>query len=387
MKNPTRFNVYEASINADYDVDGGDPQDVMEALITRGYGCVNNSAFANLFPSQATNVISELEDAVALSGMPVFYSISPYTPEGEKRQKQIAELASKLASHEVNACGVYKGYETGLATFLTLQNQIDKIDIEVTKLEDEKDPFDGWFGTRTTEQINKDLKIWNSKRAAIKKQADSAHESYVSGSSILDYGKNDLEKYSIQDAAEIVYYWAQKSYSGLDLIFNKYGLGAYKPTMKQYILEKVQKDPVTAYQYSGGMYPYRLIRRIMDNACKDNRLPIPKNIKAMKLALTSSSQGALKNKLESLLNSSQGVGVTINSKILQDFTQGAPHAVNIIGCRKVNGKKEYLIHNSWGSDCNNYSQALKVKCSNGRPWVSENLLFGNLTEIQWIEKK
>lgn len=385
-----RLNVYDAAVNSGTDASGGQPSDVMEGVIKRGWACKDYGQFANLFPSQEKNIMTDLMDAVATSGMPVFYSMKYETPEGAARQKRIAELAGKMASGEVKPCGVYLDATQGLSEFHRLEKEISRLEDKIKTLNDEKDAFDGWFGSRETSVINKDLAEVVAKKKKLDVKSDKAHDRYTKGTDVLERGQNYLDNYSEQQAAEIVYYWAEKTYPSVKAAFEKYGVSSWAPSMKQYIIEKVKRDPETGYWTAGGLYPYHLIKRLMANACKgDDRISIPKTIKTKTMLAKTVGAPKMTAKVESLLvkNPGQGIGISLNASILQSTGSGS-HAVNIIGCRTVNGTKEYLIHNSWGSDCNSYHTRYRGadKCKGGRVWIPATTVMNSATEIQWLEK-
>ena len=386
-----RLNVYDAAIVSDNEADGGQPSDVMENLIKRGWACKDYGQYANFFPSQTKNIISDLMDAVAGSGMPVFYTGNYESREGAARQQRIAVLAGKMATGEVKPCGAYLDAHQGVEEFLKLQNNINAVDSKLKILDDELDPFDGWFGTRETSAINKDIAGLIAKKNEMTAKSDKAHNRYSKGTSILEQGKSFtvLDSYTEQQAAESIFFWAEKTYPAVKQAFTDYDATEWAPTMQQYIVGKVQRDPATGYWAAGGLYPYRLMERLMNNACKDgNRISVSKTLKTKTMS-TSNGQQAMSGKIDALLQKSspQGVGITINSSILQ-AGQGAAHAVNIIGCRMVDGVKEYLIHNSWGSDCNSYHTRYRGsdKCQGGRVWIPSQTVMSNAQEIQWLEK-
>ena len=62
-----------------------------------------------------------------------------------------------------------------------------------------------------------------------------------------------------------------------------------------------------------------------------------------------------------------------------------PHQVTVIGARKnrTSGSCEYLIQNSWGSDCGSMSPKLQKECelNHGKVWLDEKVLVTNVDEI------
>lgn len=300
--------------------------------------------------------------------MPVFYSNDPYGKDGAARQLQIAQYAGKLATGELKVCGPYRDANLGVEEYKELNRHINQIESKIKKLEDEKDVFDGWFGTRDTKDIDKELNEHTKKKNSLKLKADAAHSRYLSGLNILNAGKNRLDDLTIQQAGEVVYYWAEKSYPAVQRVFKDYGMESSAPTMQEFILEKVKRDPIHQYKYAGGMYPYKLISRVMENACSPSmRIKIPNNIRSRSLKTSSAGQSRVGQQIDSILqkNPNQGIGISIHANLLQASSDDSLHAVNIVGCRTVNGVKEYLIHNSWGSGCNSYHQSLRSKCSGG----------------------
>jgi hypothetical protein len=384
-----RFNVFEAAVANNSSADGGRPKEIMKTLVERGWACQDNGSFANLFPSQDKNIISDLMDAVAKSGMPVFYTNDPNGKVGEARQKKIAELAGKMAAGEIKPCGAYMDANVGVEEFKKLTNQVSDIDGKLKDLNDEVDVFDGWFGTRETPEINRDIALLFSKKLKLEAQSSKAHSKYLMGTSILNGGKNSLDKYSEMQAAEIVFFWAEKTYPRVESVFKAYGVSSWAPSMKQYVMEKVQREPVTNYQYAGAMYPYRLVKRLMKNACEgSSKIVIPKTLKSQSLSMRTDGVQKMTAKVESLLQASsgQGVGISMNVSVLSP--QSGYHAVNIIGCRTVNGEKEYLIHNSWGTGCKSYHFRYQGpdKCQSGRVWIPSSQVMNSSQEIQWLEK-
>jgi hypothetical protein len=68
-----------------------------------------------------------------------------------------------------------------------------------------------------------------------------------------------------------------------------------------------------------------------------------------------------------------------------------PHQVTVIGARKnkASGSCEYLIQNSWGSDCGSMSPRLQKECevNHGKVWLDEKVLVTNVDEIVKIVEK
>ena len=60
------------------------------------------------------------------------------------------------------------------------------------------------------------------------------------------------------------------------------------------------------------------------------------------------------------------------------------HASAIIGERCKNGKREYLIQNSWGNQCDSY-KSLDCNAKQGTIWVPQDVLFPNIFESQVLK--
>jgi len=100
-------------------------------------------------------------------------------------------------------------------------------------------------------------------------------------------------------------------------------------------------------------------------------------------------------KLEHLLDGESPVPTTIGfcSRILTDITKkDAPpaskdscggHAAVVIGKRPMNGKCQFLLRNSWGTECDHYSPDIQSQCERGKGnvWVDAETLTKNTLEI------
>jgi len=404
------LNVFDAALANDQDVNGGDPASVIDAISERGWVCKDNGGlFSNLFRSKDQNIIDEVSEAIlgieSHRGMPVFYvNNSPFTEAGHQRQENIASLAAKMARGEVTNCNYIKDYTTGYKEYLDLVKKVNAIDSKIEKLKDEKSSYGAeWFwtsfGYRSNESVNNDIAAQKKKKAPLETKKEKAYARYDKAETILTKGKNNLDEYSEQKAAEIVYFWAKETYPAVKAIFTKYGIGQYVPTMSQYIQERVKADPVKqsnntyGYSYAGGMYPYALVKNAVENGCaKENRVSIPKDIHAETYSMRNVSYDVVDKKIQILFEKKnpQGVGISLHASAFAP-TSGIGsdmHAVNLIGCRTVNGVMEYLVQNSWGYSCTNYHTQLQKpeKCVGGRVWVSAKTLVYSASGIQWIEK-
>ncbi len=106
--------------------------------------------------------------------------------------------------------------------------------------------------------------------------------------------------------------------------------------------------------------------------------------------LAGDSQDDVINDLdELLLKNSPGV-INYNSNLLtkgQNHSSSVSDHVSTVIARKYNkslGRCEYLIKNSWGSDC---VDTPSLRCEKGNYWVSRTALRNNLTSVEWMKKK
>jgi hypothetical protein len=383
------INILDASVNADLGVNGGHPDEVIDALVQRGWICKDYSAFRNFFPNEDKHILSELLDITVT--MPVFYSNEVHTSEGRARQMRIAKLAAKVASapgdcvicnqltaQDKMTQDLYKKMSDTTSVLMKLRNELNTLDI-------------GWLnklmGDRNNKEIEADIKSYNLKYAQLEKQLKTVNAQKDKNIKYLNEGKNKLDDVTEDEAAKIVYYWARDNYNKMKEVFKKYGASDETvPTLAEFIVDRVQYNEDTKFMYAGGMYPYKLMKRVMAKSCENNRVPIPKNIITKSIS-TSLAGPKIKALLEK--NPPQGVNLNFHANLLSKGTWDGSdnsdfHAVNLIGCRTKNGKLQYLVHNSWGPNCDNYHS--KYECIGGRVWVNADSLMSAGREVIWLEK-
>lgn len=415
-------NIIDAATISDSGVDGGYPKDVINGFLERKGSCYKNGKlfadsngkaisspwmckdnggqFSNLFPSANSNILTELESI--LMNVPVHYTMTPDSAAGIERTRQISDLAIKMNKGTVKPCKVVNPRNQFYDQYLALIKQIDQVETKIDKLKEEKSAYGTeWFwttfGYRTNADIDKDLKAQRNKKKDLEKKQDNAYKVYTKNDEKLNAGKVNfayLDQLPVDEAAEIVHYWAKDAYKEFKAVFKKYGIEKYAGSIDQFIKERVEKDPKKGFQYGGRMYAYKMVKNAIANSCAvSNRICIDKSIKVSTMTPKTGGTAGIKSKMESLLTqgSPQGIGINIDTSILDGTSRGA-HAVNIIGCRTVteNGykMKQYLVHNSWGQSCMNYMKKLQGtnRCQSGRVWIDETSLLNNTSEIQWISK-
>lgn len=373
-----RINIYQTAVANDTSMDGGSPGDVIDSFAALGWACTNTSLYRNLFPNVTTNIIGELQETFI--GTPIFYTINANDEAGIARQKRIAEKAAWLASNQV-ASGVIFQHEEALKKYHSLNKEIQSRRDQIKKLEAQK----SWFSSNT--EINNKISKINGEINYLMKKASEQHAIYVSGLEKL-YRKNNLDSLSEEDAAEVVYYNINHQHLKFVSIMKKYGVGSLAPTLAEFIVDRVHHAGKDAYRYAGIMYPYKVIKKVMEKSCPVNqKIKIPSSIKGSSLTKRQHGAQKIQDKIESLLERNrQAISVSFLSSLLTG-RDGEHHAVNIIGCRTNGRNTEYLLQNSWGQGCHQYKTSLQSKCGQGRIWVPANDLLNSATEINWISRK
>jgi len=96
--------------------------------------------------------------------------------------------------------------------------------------------------------------------------------------------------------------------------------------------------------------------------------------------------------LNKQLNRSRLVGIDYDSRILSDRRNNSiklseMHTSSVVGRRWNNTAREcqYLVRDSHGNQCSRYDTS--YECLGGQVWLSESLLYSNLTSLVYIEKK
>jgi hypothetical protein len=61
------------------------------------------------------------------------------------------------------------------------------------------------------------------------------------------------------------------------------------------------------------------------------------------------------------------------------------HASIVVGKRQKNGSCQFLIRNSWGTDCGAYAK--NWECEKGQIWIDADALLENTRELQFVRKE
>lgn len=61
------------------------------------------------------------------------------------------------------------------------------------------------------------------------------------------------------------------------------------------------------------------------------------------------------------------------------------HLSEILALAEIEGKKHFLVRNSWGSSCGPYSASIQKNCKAGHFWVSEGEIVPNITAVHFVK--
>lgn len=145
-----------------------------------------------------------------------------------------------------------------------------------------------------------------------------------------------------------------------------------------------------------GIYcPEKSLIKLPELAYKNYSL---KNFEAVKQSLRDTMRGspaqpALIGYCANILKTPDYLGTSSRTRIthngaltLKDLEESCKgHANLVIGRRKSGTKCQYLLRNSWGSDCDSYASTLN--CENGNIWIDEEILMKNAISLQEIGPK
>ncbi len=394
---------FGAAASAGLSVEGGHPAEPIKAMSARGWACISNGALNNLFPSQEDNFIVDLRKAFLGDPsslnivMPVFYTANSNTPEGRARQARIADKAAKLATGEAKPCSYYGVYDSNLQTSKDLLAQIAALQKQKEELESHSSStsIGNWweknYGTKMNNaEIQAKVTAIQNRLNPLEAKQKASDAAKMNALYNLVQGKKSLDKYTEDQAAEIVYYWAKDAHKKVVDVYSSYGFGDKAPTMAEMIKGWVQWTPKEGYANAIAGYPEFLLSRLAEQNCPPHhRVVVPKNIVVKTTKVSAENSDDVSRKIQGLFQQAkpQGLGIVIDPSLLQNSSFGdSTHAVNLVGCRTVNGALQYLVQNSWGEDCGVYREAIRGDCTNGRVWINATDIMKKSHEIEWIER-
>tara|TARA_R110000868_G_scaffold117600_12_gene312388 strand:- start:10162 stop:11214 length:1053 start_codon:yes stop_codon:yes gene_type:complete len=135
------------------------------------------------------------------------------------------------------------------------------------------------------------------------------------------------------------------------------------------------------------------ISNLIQTSCKNPlpRLELPeiKRVRRSNLDDSDNSQEFLST-IDDLLAANSIVALEYNGMLLESedsldskgFPIEAPHVSTIVGRRCHQGQSQYLIRNSFGTDCSFYLESLE--CDEGNIWVSQELLLRMSRRISYL---
>lgn len=172
-----------------------------------------------------------------------------------------------------------------------------------------------------------------------------------------------------------------------------------------------QNDPNAMIQFlaMSKALNWQIYRDLVHKACRGKRQKIKQKIEVGNLDVDTVKTEKLKGKaqkiMDQMLNNGKPVGYSSYFyfsgayKERKQFLQtGDSHATTVVG-RKWNEESkqcEYLVRNSYGSDCSTYDEKDEnephiiknkspYKCEGGNLWIPEDELMSAMTGITWIK--
>lgn len=142
---------------------------------------------------------------------------------------------------------------------------------------------------------------------------------------------------------------------------------------------------------------YEIAAKLIDQEANkkcEPRAPLTAPILSKSL---SKENGNVLAKINERLDKKSPVGISYNpcglvenkNKIENEETRDeCSHASVVVG-RQFNKKTnscEYLVRNSWGTDCSGYRKDIRENCKQGSFWVSESELNEIVDGVTWIQK-
>ena len=370
-------------------------------LTGTGYACTSSTGFDNLFRSSDKNIISDLSNITR--SLPVQYSLES---DKSKYKKEVAPIFEKI---KILAKNKYKSPEecTNDKRLSTIDNELEKLNQDLNsiskrvvtfnqkntvmgetlvsldrrKLKLNIDPYlmvsaeqeNSLLKINTDfESLKKNILPLREEKTKIEEKKSSrntlvlfaAEESKTTWNKIVDYHK----KYGPEFAAEVLLKITNDFWPKIEEVLTQYGIDKrYFPTQEEFIIQAGENPG------SGGpVYISKLINNYIQDACGvESRVCLPQG---SKLNNFNGNRNEIKNKVGELLSQKKGIGITINSKLLQNSSSGNAHAVNIVGCRD----NQVLIYNSWGTDCTIYKSDAVKGCKNGMIWLDADKVFHSM---------
>lgn len=141
------------------------------------------------------------------------------------------------------------------------------------------------------------------------------------------------------------------------------------------------------YKLIKGKSPASFYSSLRDEVCKYDRIKFRRRFKN-RMHLKNSSMFIAINKQ---INRNRLVGIDYDARILSnrnnDRVSLSLHTSSIVGRRWNDSAKacQYLVRDSHGNQCSRYDST--YECLGGQVWLSESLLYPNLTSFVYTEKE
>lgn len=126
--------------------------------------------------------------------------------------------------------------------------------------------------------------------------------------------------------------------------------------------------------------PSNIMYNLNNSRCDNKRIKVNKD--DYKLTTLSGQRSKIVQSLDEQLNKKQPSLISYNSGFLKNNRAPALHVSLVIGRRfnQNNLKCEYLIRNSWGTDCKKYAKPYSnpENCDQGNIWVAQEVMYQNI---------
>ena len=158
-------------------------------------------------------------------------------------------------------------------------------------------------------------------------------------------------------------------------------------TLPYFFYFKNVETPEEFFKLIKGESSISFYSKLRDEVCKHDRIKFRRRFKSTMHIRNASIFAALNKQI----NRGRLVGIDYDSRILSDRRNSSIslslHTSSIVARRwnKAEKQCQYLIRDSHGNQCSRYDSS--YECLGGQVWMSEDLLYPNLTSFVHVEKK
>ncbi len=224
---------------------------------------------------------------------------------------------------------------------------------------------------------------------------------YKYGSCPVEVIDNHFNNYSGQSTLKFNSF--KSAFRDLGRIFTKFKQNKKQSThihsdhiniIQTFLMTLKLTQPISELQVTNALLSKNkvtFLRNLLSPYCKTQRTFI-KSTRCKKKIIYFKNKSGRKHYIKKIKRklSSQPVMISYCSNFLIEGKQFNKrdcgyHASLIIGHRLVNHKDEFLIRNSWGTDCSKYHS--DWKCTSGNIWVDADILIKNTTDYNFFKTK